>query len=376
MQKKLIALAVAGLVSAPAFAQSNVTIYGVADAGIAVGSHGDNDFRGLLSGVLSGSRIGFRGTEDLGNGLSAVFQLEQGFDIGNGTVSPNVATTNTNNTVGNRNDRDSAFSRQAWVGLKGAFGTVGLGRQYAPGFGQQYDAIASAAISPQSNLSVGAGLTITPNSPARWDNSVTYGNAFGAVKVNAIYSAQASEQATSPDNDNAWGVGAEYAAGGLRVGGVYHFLKDGTNAGDNTREWLLGASYNFGMLTLAGSYQVGSDVGGGGVGGDNDVRLWQVGAIVPVGAAGNVHVAYGRVKIEDDLNTALVPAVEDNEANSWTVAYTHALSKRTTGYVGYNRASNDSNFQTFGVVGAPTPATAANNGEDSSVFALGVRHTF
>ena len=58
MQKKLIALAVAGLVSAPAFAQSNVTIYGVADAAIGIGEHGDNDFQGVVNGILSGSRIG------------------------------------------------------------------------------------------------------------------------------------------------------------------------------------------------------------------------------------------------------------------------------------------------------------------------------
>ncbi|ENO80741.1 porin, partial [Thauera linaloolentis] len=66
MQKKLIALAIAGLVSAPAFAQSNVTIYGVADAYVGFGKHGENDLRGVNSGALSGSRLGFRGTEDLG----------------------------------------------------------------------------------------------------------------------------------------------------------------------------------------------------------------------------------------------------------------------------------------------------------------------
>ncbi len=360
MQKKLIALAVAALVSAPAFAQSNVTIYGVADAGIAIGSHGGNDLRGLNSGVLSGSRIGFRGAEDLGNGLKAVFQLEQGFDIGNGTVSPNVATTNTNNAVGSRNDRDSAFSRQAWVGLKGAFGTVGLGRQYAPGYGLQYDALGSSSISPQSILSANSGLSITPNTPARWDNSVTYGNAFGPVKVNAIYAARTSETATNPENDDSWGVGAEYAAAGLRVGGAYHFQKQAGN--ENQKEWLLGASYNFGMLTVAGSYQDGADVGGA----DSDVKVWQLGVIVPVGAAGNVHVAYGRADVE-------VSGIPDDEPKSWTVAYTHALSKRTTAYVGYNRSDND-NTSAFRVSGLNAPA--GETGKNANLFAAGVRHTF
>ena len=105
MQKKLIALAIAGLVSAPAFAQSNVTIYGVADAAIGIGEHGDNDFQGVVNGILSGSRIGFRGTEDLGNGLKAVFTLEQGFNIDNGNSSSS-----------------RAFHRQAFVGVAGGLG--------------------------------------------------------------------------------------------------------------------------------------------------------------------------------------------------------------------------------------------------------------
>ena len=128
MQKKLIALAVAGLVSAPVFAQSNVTIYGVADAYMGFGNHGGNDLAAVQSGGLSGSRLGFRGAEDLGNGLKAVFTLEQGVDISNGVASPSVGG-------------DSVFSRQALVGLSGAFGTISLGRQYAPGFDFQYDAL-------------------------------------------------------------------------------------------------------------------------------------------------------------------------------------------------------------------------------------------
>src|SRR5690606_37232934 len=98
---------------------------------VAYGEHGEGEFQGVYSGVLSGSRIGFKGSEDLGNGLKAVFQLEQGFDIGTGAAAPSVG--------------DSTFSRQAWLGLSGAWGTVGLGRQYAPGYFANYDAVAAAA---------------------------------------------------------------------------------------------------------------------------------------------------------------------------------------------------------------------------------------
>ena len=87
MQKKLIALAVAGLVSAPVFAQSNIQIYGVADAYFKGGKFMGEDTMGVDSGGLAGSRIGFRGEEDLGSGLKAVFVLEQGINIDTGKFS-------------------------------------------------------------------------------------------------------------------------------------------------------------------------------------------------------------------------------------------------------------------------------------------------
>lgn len=366
MQKKLIALAVAGLVSAPVFAQSNVTVYGVADAGIAYGDHGEGEFQGVLSGVLSGSRIGFKGSEDLGNGLKAVFQLEQGFDIGTGAASPDVAG-------------DSVFSRQAWVGLSGAWGTVGLGRQYAPGYFANYDAVLGANISPQSLLSAQTGATITPNSGARWDNSVTYTGSFSGLTARAIYSAQAETNEFDPvtgqelmgaADDDAMGLGLDYSNGPLKVGAVYHFLKDaeGVTGSDDQQEWLLGASYDFGVLTLAGSYQQtqNTDFVDG-----LDVDIYQLGVIVPVGAAGNVHVAYGEADVDG--------AGFDGKTKAYTIAYTHALSKRTTAYVGYMGTDNDDGMDISLV---PAGYKSVNgigqyeDGEKSNLVAVGLRHTF
>jgi len=371
MQKKLIALAVAGLVSAPAFAQSNVTIYGVADAAMAWGEHGDQDFSGVLSGVLSGSRIGFRGTEDLGNGLKAVFTLEQGFSI----------------DTGNENNASKAFQRQAFVGLSGGFGTVSLGRQYAPGYDFQYDAVVSSIISPQAILSgaplggvaaIGdAALTINPGTPARWDNSIAYNGTFGAIRARAIYSFGGNETGNDvtgvdADSDDMMGFGLEYANGPVKVGGVYHFLKDPfevAGASDDQQEWLLGGSYNFGVLTLAGSYQQAKNAS---YMDGLDVDLWQVGVIVPVGAAGNVHLAYGEAKYDAEG--------EDAKSKSYTLAYTHALSKRTTAYVGYNRTDNDEGLA-FGPVSSGVRYNALTDvitgtGEESDLVAVGIRHTF
>ena len=354
MQKKLIALAVAGLVSAPAFAQSNVTIYGVADAAVGFGGHGDNDYSGVVSGVLSGSRIGFKGTEDLGNGLKAVFVLEQGFDIGDGVANPQVeAVEGTNAGKGT----DSVFSRQAYVGLGGSFGTVSVGRQYAPGYFFNYDAVLGALISPQSILSSGAKLTITPNSAARWNNSVAYTGSFSGLTARAIYSMNAVETDPNPNDDDAYGLSLDYANGPLSVGGVYQVKQNNT---EDQEEWGIGAGYDFGVVKLTGSYQAVDGLGFvKGAEGD----LWQVGVIVPVGAAGNVHLAYGEFD-RDDLN--------NRGAESYTVAYTHALSKRTTAYVAYNNTENESGTNGFGLVAG----SAGDLGDDSDIFAVGIRHTF
>jgi len=356
MQKKLIALAVAGLVSAPAFAQSNVTIYGIADAGVAFGSHGGNDYQGVIGGVLSGSRIGFRGTEDLGNGLKGVFVLEQGFDIGNGVASPAVGAAETvTGGAGSIVDGDSVFSRQAYVGLGGAFGTVSLGRQYAPGYFFNYDAVLGASVGPQSLLSAAAGMTITPNSAARWDNSLAYIGSFSGLTVRAIYSANAVETAANPDNDDAYGLSADYANGPLSVGAVYQVVQ---NTAEDQKEWGIGGGYDFGMVKITGSYQA---VEGLKFAKGAEADLWQVGVIVPVGAAGNVHLAYGEYDRDDRSNAG---------AESYSLAYTHALSKRTTAYVAYNNTENDSGVGNFG------PVAGTTNGDDSDIFTVGVRHAF
>ncbi|BAL25913.1 porin [Azoarcus sp. KH32C] len=382
MQKKLIALAVAGLAAAPVFAQSNVTIYGVVDAGLGVG-HADNvDFRGVVGGVLSGNRIGFKGAEELGNGLKAVFQLEQGFNIDDGTF----------------HQANRQFSRQAYVGLQGAFGTVSLGRQYAPGYFAGYDAALSSNVSPQSVFSAGGGLTITPNSPARWNNAIAYTGSFSGFTARAIYSANDTEAELhtpgvavhAPGADDKFGLGLDYANGPLKVGAVFQYLHQAradidTRAGagfvtmqdKNQREWYVGGSYDFGFLEVDASFQAGKGVDYSVVntkvastdpdavafGADQSVRLWNVGVIVPVSAAGKVHVDYGRFTNKDS---------NDADARSWTLAYTHALSKRTTGYAAYQRVYNDK----FAAFGAGQVSQLGVSDEQNSLLTVGMRHTF
>jgi predicted porin len=325
-----------------------VTIYGVADAYMAFGDHSDNDMSAINSGGLAGSRLGFRGVEDLGNGLKAVFTFEQGYNIDNGT-----------GLGGN--------SRQSFVGVAGGFGSVTAGRVYAPGYDHVADSFGSSAIlSPQSILSAGVGASINQGGGSRWSNSVAYNGEFSGLKTRLIYSMGGVEVDADEGDDDGYGLGLDYSNGPLRVAAVYQVLQ---GANEDQKEWSVGASYNFGILTLAANYQDAKSLGNIE---DNDADIWQVGVVVPVGAAGNVHLGYGEADVE----------AVDAKAKSYSIAYTHALSKRTTLYTGFNETDNDNGLG-FGVV-AHENATVANpgaiglvaDGDKSRVFAVGVNHKF
>lgn len=353
----------------------------MADAFVKYGQWMGDDMSGVDDGGLNGSRVGFRGEEALGSGLKAVFVLEQGFNIDNGQ------SCCMSGADAEYNGGSQTFTRQAYVGLKGSFGQVALGRQYAPGyFIDAYDALLSAVPSPQSWLSLLGNLTITPNSPARWNNAVAYDGVFQSVSLSAIYSAgnretdSAGPNGVDNDDDDKYGVSLKYDNGPLKLGAIYHGIKysgqnvtDGYARGDDTqKEWFLGASYNFGMATLAGSYQQGRDVlGASGF----DVDLWQVGVIVPVGV-GNIHVAYARA----DIDKAKL-LQDDVKPKSFTVAYTHTLSKRTTAYLGYSKIDyDDLTWDDARKLGQTDSSFNGHSGtgkvDDTDLFFVGMSHSF
>jgi len=134
MKKTLIVAAVAASFATAANAQSSVTLYGLIDAGFTYVSNeaAPNTAKGsaaafrLSSGNINGSRWGLRGTEDLGGGMKAIFTLESGFSMGDGSAGQGPAKT-----VANPNPSGREFGRQAFAGISTAqFGTVTLGRQY------------------------------------------------------------------------------------------------------------------------------------------------------------------------------------------------------------------------------------------------------
>lgn len=224
---QLTALALASFaVAAPAMAQSNVTLYGVIDAGIgyvnnvasglnAKGAHNVQE----VSGIGQGNRWGLRGSEDLGGGLKAVFLLENGFSLTNGALAQN----------------SRMFGRQAYVGLSSATaGTVTIGRQYD----SVVDFVSPITSAKQWATQYGAHVGDIDNlyNSFRVNNSVKYTSAnYAGFTFGGLYGF--SNQAnigggTGFSNSSAFSLGAAYANGPLNIAAAYmHLNAPGVVAG-------------------------------------------------------------------------------------------------------------------------------------------------
>lgn len=318
MQKKLIALAVAGLVAAPAMAQSNVTIYGLVDVGVSY--RGDNIAPGVGSkfsvdsGIQSGNRLGFRGTEDLGGGLKAGFVLETGFGI----EQPEF-----------RNG-GPLFGRQAFVTLSGGFGTLAVGRVYTP----QFNLL--SAVDPFGFGTVGQ-MVNTYQTDVRVDNTVAYISPnFSGLTVTAAYVNHLSGPETAGnDNDTrVYALSPVYQNGPLMIGLNYHKIDPQTAGSASLNVWDLAGSYDFGVAKVAAAYgnrevwRIGNNSQ------TDDRTSWMLGVTVPVSAAGKVLASYNYTKL-DRAGTA-----NDPKSTQWAVGYEHSLSKRTNLYVVYADISN------------------------------------
>lgn len=290
MKKSLLALAVLGAFAGAASAQSSVTLYGRLDLGFAKAA-GSADKK-IEEG--SGSRLGFRGVEDLGGGLKALFQFEHRFTPDTGAQTTSVF-----------------WQGLSTVGLGGSFGTVNLGRQYTAAF-----SLATNVIDPFGADTVGALRTesLTKSvARVRAENSVRYDGAFGGLKV-------AADIAETPAGgvDRPYSVAAQYAAGPFMVAASYD---NPTGANDN-------------LATLGGSYTFGPAKVSLGIGrGDNNsnVRVKQAlaGVTVSVGAAGQVLAGYA----QQEVGTA-------DATKKMSLGYRHNLSKRTQLYTDVTRVND------------------------------------
>lgn len=329
-----------GLLAAAPFgatAQSSVQLYGIVDAAVAIedtGEPGRGSRKVLNSGNQSSSRFGLRGSEDLGDGLKASFNIESGFAVDTGAA-------------------DSAFwGRRAVVGLEGSFGSLFMGREYSP-----IAAVAAASdIFGQGFFGTNLSAFTTGRLSRRLSNAVSLRSAsFGGLR--ASLAASASEGV--PGASRLLGGAVEYGSGRFYAGAGYHDLER-VSGGLKDKEYALGLGWGVGAFDLKGNYLVADPSGAG-----NKFEQINVGASYGLGS--------GRLMANVQQNR------QEGGAKGTAIAatYSHALSKRTNLYASYARLSNNASGR-FGLSSSSTslvPAASAP-GADPSVLAFGVRHVF
>jgi len=360
MKKTLISVAVLGAMSSAAFAQSNVTIYGIVDAGIVSERGGKaGNVTKVSSGVANASRIGFRGTEDLGGGLSAIFTLETGYRVDDGALD---------------NSSNALFNRQAFVGLRSKeAGTLTVGRQYTPWYNalaQVGDPFAAGLAGSAKNLFPANGINL------RNSNAVVYQTpVFNGFSGEVFYGF--GEQSES-DAGRQISAAVSYTNGPLNARVAYNNRNNDTATGIAPtiergigRNSLLAVNYDF---TVAKAFfMYGRNKGLNSVAYPNataytttavpasqDSRDGLVGVQVPVPGAGKVIASFIYKDDRESFN---------RDAKQWAIGYTHDISKRTTGYVSYARIDNKNNASY--TVGGNTEV-----GTGDTAFNVGVRHSF
>jgi predicted porin len=362
MQKKLIAAAVAGLLAAPAFAQSNVTISGLVKAGY-------EDYK--LTNVAGfnseerisdqASRIIFAGNEDLGGGLKAFFQLDARFSTDLGALA---GTGNTG------------------VGLMGGWGKLTLGRWdiHYNEFGAiesnragSLQSFAGPGIMSQVNGTSITTVSRTANL-AKFDTA-NLGGFTATVAASTSPRASEGSGANNGSDGQAWNVAARYAAGPLVVGASY-YDEDSEGATSN-------AADQKGMRAWAGyTFPMGLKVGLGWDRSENRVangegftkrNAWFVPVSYTMGAHG-LYLTYARAGNLSGPNGGATTT--DTGATQWMLGYDYALSKRTSVGAYYTKLNNKPNagYDFFGLGANGATATAAGN--DARQIYIGMAHSF
>jgi len=336
MKKSLLALAVLTAVSGAAFAQSSVTLYGKVDLGLVLdsGNASGKSIR-LDSGVTGGSRIGFKGVEDLGGGMKAAFQLETGYCADSAAGAPNFCTGS-----------NQFMGRQAHGDLTGAFGALSAGRQYSIGFNNL------STIDPFGTGFAGQINNIVDPSGIRLNNSVTYatpnmGGFVGSAEI------AFGEQTGNWQANRETGAGLTYASGPAYVGFSFYDVSNSAGNGAARKNYTLGGTYDFGVIKLHALAQKSTGPS------SLDVLDLMGGVTIPV-AHGNLMASYIH---HNDRTSA------DKDAQQLGVGYLYPLSKRTSVYGAFARILNQ-HGATF------TVGNATASGTGNKAFDLGVVHNF
>lgn len=341
VKNALVALAAIGaMAGASAQSTSTVTLFGVTDVWLGskkteVGGVGTRQSVVDTSGVY-GSRWGLKGSEDLGGGLKAVFILESGV----------------NQDTGASFTSGGLFDRQGFVGLQGDFGTISFGRQYSA-----YDDVISPVDHNMHAFSFSVTGAVAANGMTgyvfRVNNSIKFQSAkYNGFSTTAVYGLGEDKHAAAPTFSNrasdSASVNLMYTNGPLLVGYAHQEDKKVTAAGaeDANKYDLIGGSYNFGVAKLVGSYNQAKN-------NTTKDKEYQFGVTVPIGAA-SISVGHAHSQSE-------APGI-NNKGRGFAVLGVYDLSKRTSLYAG--------------AVSTRTHVLNAAAETKTSVYGLGIRHTF
>ena len=405
MKKTIVgmaALAVLGVASA----QSSVTLFGVLDESVSAYQNTSETPLGITARVsrqvlasngYNQSRLGFRGTEDLGGGLAASYWLEAALFPDDGTTGGNVANSGASST--------GFFNRRSTVSLSGVAGELRLGRDYTPTFwndlvfdpfsanGVGTNVIATANGFSSTGASV-SGFQAN-NTYIRASNSVGYflppnlggfyGQAMYAFNEQVKYDPGAFTP-KAPNNSRAgqyWGGRFGYANNALDVAASYgeSTIADSFFAGLTTTldTFNLGASYDFGLVKLFGEFskaKLNTDNDGvipiGTINASPRATGYLLGATVPVGA-GLIRASYSQVTL--DPNRVIAQLTGDPKASKWAVGYVYNLSKRTALYATLAQLNNKNGYD-LAVGSVPFVSGGTFQATTSRGYDLGIRHAF
>jgi predicted porin len=399
MKKRYLAALPIGLcLSAGAYAQSSVVLYGIVDTGIQyVSNEKGGRFIGLNEGTWSGERFGLRGSEDLGGGTSAIFQLEAGYSSDTGALSKGLM-----------------FGRGAWVGLNNNnVGTLTLGRQYSP----YYTFLVSNGPTPWLTGQMGAhpGDLDNMDSDYRVNNAVVYKSpTIGGVTLGAMYAL--GGQAGNFSLGQSWSFAASYAAGPF---GIAAAIERFNNAMPGGGAWSASST----------AYSGQGEQGNTGITAPYQAAAAQQRIAVTTGYKisdqFNVSASYSNVQYIPGVNSGNTSAAIGGNAGffntvtfntggvvlhyrpvtAWDFAagyaYTHASASNGTSGANYNQfnltelynlskrtrlyvleAFQHAGGETLGSNGKPTPATAsiaeltASSGRSQFAAMMGIDHSF
>jgi predicted porin len=359
MKYKTFALSALALAaSSAALAQSTgsqVNLYGILDANVQVLNGAATQTR-VQSGGLQGSRLGVRGTEDLGGGLKAFFTLESGVNVDDGTYG-----------------QGAFWGRQAYVGLGSSYGKISVGRQY----GSVYTL--TNEFSQFSNVGAGASTAViggfggyepvrgSDNSaavnggPARVNNSVKLESAsYGGFSAGALWGM--GEVAGDTKGNRVADIYGRYTGRGLDA--MVSVVDDKADlVGRNVRTISGAAAYDWGNFRFNGGLMQVNDRSVA----DQDGKGYWLGTSYRVGQ----HLFKGQY-VESKTDGALV----DGKTQALGVGYQYDLSKRTALYSSLTRFKNDGVGYVNRAAGSiPVGLTTAND-RNLTEFVAGVRHSF